>query len=210
MTERQPQPQAVTWGLQAPTGSPAGDFCGEGAGRSGACLGHPGLCSVSGSPPRSPGAPGAGKEVGAVDFRRREPGSLTHTRGPGHGQPLGPAWGRVPTCPDRSSWSPHGGAQRTSTGPTGRSRGRLEGPLSSRSKRCFSPIQPTCPAGSGQVCEIPDCRPLPRPGLPIRRRFDSASREVREEVKPRAPVERSQTSSAKPAGILRSFVKEEL
>lgn len=64
MTKRQPEPQAIVWGLQAPTSSPAGDFCGEGAGPSGACLGHPGLCPVSGSPLQSPGVPGAGEEGG--------------------------------------------------------------------------------------------------------------------------------------------------
>lgn len=142
MTKRQPEPQAGTWGLQAPTSSPTGDICRG-------CRGPLGLASdTQGS------APCPGHLCRAQGPWTPATGSLTRACGLGHGQPLGPARGRVPTCPALLLLVlPHGGAQRASTGPTARSRGRLEGHLSSRSRRrCCSPIQATCPAGCGQVC----------------------------------------------------------
>lgn len=198
MTKRQPEPQAGTWGLQAPTSSPTGDICGEGAGPSGACLGHPGLCSVSRSPLQSPGA---------VDPRHRLPHSRLWTGArPAARACAGP-------CADLPSTAPPGPPPRRSSASVHWpdctfSRTSGGSPVISFQETMLQPHPGHLPSGLRPGLLDPRLSPLLRPGLPIPRPFDSASGEVREEVKSRAPAERSQTSSAKPVGILHAFVKK--
>lgn len=71
MTKRQPEPQAGTWGLQAPTSSPTGDICGEGAG---ALWGLPRTprallrVQVTSAEPRGRGPPPQAPSLALVDW----------------------------------------------------------------------------------------------------------------------------------------------